>query len=145
MELTGTIDIHNVALLQVAPCPGAVLSLKTPTAPLPSPLLPAILQDGHFSCARYTFEECMQNWPFISGMVLFQGLLYTCSKSSALRRMCPSCAPVHTKSGGLNVQKMGFLSKRWAKLCIRTDWPVRMCSVQLIRKLLQGRTQAPYL
>lgn len=51
----------------------------------------AILQKVHFSYVYQTFEECI----CISGTVLFQGLQYSCSKSSPLRRMCPSCPPVH--------------------------------------------------
>lgn len=55
-----------------------------------------ILQKVQFSCVCYTFEECMQSQPCISGIVLFQGLLYMRSKSSTLRRTCPSCPPVCT-------------------------------------------------
>lgn len=51
-----------------------------------------------------------------------------------------SCA--HAQSGGLNVQGTGFFRKALGRaVYTNRAWTVQMCSVQLIRKVLQRRTQ----
>ena len=53
-----------------------------------------------------------------------------------------SCA--HAQNGGLNVQGTGFFREALGRAgYTHRAWPVQTCSTQLIRKLLQRRTQAP--
>lgn len=99
---------------------------------------------SHLSYVCYTSEElllCVQSQPYISGTVLFQGLLYICSKSSKLRRTCPSrSVHTHTWSVDWMCRGLDFSEKLCAGPHLHSAWPVQMCSTQHIEKFLQ-RTQ----
>lgn len=100
---------------------------------------------SHLSYVCYTFEElllCVQNQRYISGTVLFQGLLYIYAVNplNSRGRVLHVLLFTHTWSVDWMCRGLDFSEKLYAGPRIHHAWPVQMRSTQHIKKLLQ-RTQ----
>lgn len=102
---------------------------------------------SHLSYVCYTFEElllCVQSQCYISGTVLFQGLLYiyiyAVNPLNSRGRVLHVLLFTHTWSVDWMCRGLDFSEKLYAGPRIHRAWPVQLCSTQHIKKLLQ-RTQ----